>query len=105
MQVGVFGGLRYFSMKWILSTVLILLLLTVCATAPLPVLANGSQSHFSSEHAAQEHCPQDSVVWVNTNSGVYHFRGQRWYGNTKEGTFECRGDADQEGDRATKNGQ
>ena len=26
-------------------------------------------------------------VWVNTNSGVYHCPGTRWYGNTKSGKF------------------
>lgn len=26
-------------------------------------------------------------VWVNTNSGVYHCPGTRWYGNTKAGEF------------------
>jgi hypothetical protein len=29
----------------------------------------------------------DVKVWVNTNSGVYHCPGTRWYGNTKEGKF------------------
>jgi hypothetical protein len=64
-----------------------------------------SSPHFSSEQEAVQHCPKDTVVWVNTKTGVYHFRGQRWYGNTKEGAFECRRDADVEGDRATRNGQ
>lgn len=60
---------------------------------------------FQSEREAQAHCPKDTVVWVNTNSGVYHFKGQRWYGRTKQGAYECRKDADKEGDRATNNGQ
>ena len=60
---------------------------------------------FQSEQLAQQHCPRDIVVWVNTNSGVYHFKGQRWYGNTIRGAYECRREADAEGDRATRNGQ
>jgi hypothetical protein len=32
------------------------------------------------------------TVWVNTRSGVYHYPGTRWYGNTKSGPkalFPC----------------
>ncbi len=29
----------------------------------------------------------DVKVWVNTNSGVYHCPGTRWYGNTKKGEY------------------
>jgi endonuclease YncB( thermonuclease family) len=29
----------------------------------------------------------EARVWVNTNSGVYHCPGTRWYGRTKEGDF------------------
>jgi hypothetical protein len=60
---------------------------------------------FPTEQAAQKHCPSDIVVWLNLPTGVYHFKGQRWYGNTKSGAFVCRKEADKEGDRATKNGQ
>ena len=50
-------------------------------------------------------CPGDQVVWVNTNSGVYHFRGERYFGSTNQGKFTCEKDALREGDRPTRNGQ
>lgn len=60
---------------------------------------------FQSEQAAQKHCPGDTVVWVNLPTGVFHFKGQRWYGRTKNGAFVCQKEAVNEGDRGTKNGQ
>jgi len=30
---------------------------------------------FESEAAAQKHCPGDTVVWLNTKSGIYHLKG------------------------------
>lgn len=60
---------------------------------------------FQSEQAAQQHCPNDTVVWLNTPTGVFHFKGQRWYGRTKSGAFVCQNEAEKEGDHATKNGQ
>jgi hypothetical protein len=50
-------------------------------------------------------CPGDKVVWVNTNSGIYHFQGERYFGSTKHGKFMCEHAADAEGDRPTHNGQ
>jgi hypothetical protein len=50
-------------------------------------------------------CPGDKLVWVNTHSHVYHFKGERYFGSTKEGKFICERDADKEGDRPTHNGQ
>ena len=67
--------------------------------------ARAQKTQFSIERLAQRHCPRDTVVWVNTNSGIYHFKGERWYGRTNAGAYECRRDADAEGDRATRNGQ
>ena len=60
---------------------------------------------FDSEAAAQAHCPNDTVVWLNTNSGIYHEKGMRWYGRTKYGAFVCREEANGAGDRDTRNGQ
>jgi hypothetical protein len=60
---------------------------------------------FNSEQQAQQHCPADTVVWLNLPTGVYHYRGQRWYGNTKAGAYVCEKEATAAGDRATRNGQ
>jgi hypothetical protein len=73
-------------------------------TASAPV-TSGSLQLFATENAAQAHCPRDQVVWLNTNSGIYHEKGMRWYANTKAGAFVCRREADAAGDRDTRNGQ
>jgi hypothetical protein len=44
-------------------------------------------------------------VWVNTATGVYHYPGTRWYGNTKQGKFMSEADARAQGYRPSKNGQ
>jgi len=44
-------------------------------------------------------------VWVNIQSGIYHYPGMRWYGNTKEGMYMTEKDALAHGFRATRNGQ
>jgi Bacterial SH3 domain len=41
----------------------------------------------------------DVKVWVNTNSGVYHCSGTRWYGNTKEGEYMTQKEAIDSGNR------
>lgn len=73
-------------------------------TVAAPV-ASGQLQLFASESAAQAHCPREVVVWLNTNSGIYHEEGMRWYGSTKHGAYVCRKEADAAGDRDTRNGQ
>lgn len=60
---------------------------------------------FPIEQQAQQHCPNDIVVWLNTPTGIYHYKGERWYGATKHGAFVCKQEADQAGDRGSLNGQ
>jgi hypothetical protein len=60
---------------------------------------------FATEDGAQKHCPSDTVVWLNTNSGIYHLKGERWYGRTKHGAYVCKKEADAAGYRETENGQ
>ncbi|SEE46711.1 hypothetical protein SAMN05444161_5856 [Rhizobiales bacterium GAS191] len=68
-----------------------------------PVLARDFTQDRSPPASLQ--CVGDTIVWVNTKTGVYHFPGMTWYGHTKEGKYICKGDADREGDRPTLNGQ
>jgi hypothetical protein len=60
---------------------------------------------YSSEEQAQQHCPSDAVVWLNLPTHIYHWKGMRWYGNTNNGAYVCKKEADQNGNRGTLNGQ
>ena len=77
----------------------------VLVCLPLVTFATGRPLLFSSEPKAQQHCPDDTVVWLNLPTAIYHFKGQRWYWRTKSGAYVCRKEADQVGDRPTRNGQ
>jgi hypothetical protein len=52
---------------------------------------------------AKLRCPLDTVVWVNLDSHIYHFKGNSNYGNTKKGAYMCEKDATGAGSRAAKN--
>jgi len=45
------------------------------------------------------------LVWVNTQTHVYHKEGSRFYGTTKKGKYVSEADAIKEGDRAAARGQ
>jgi len=53
--------------------------------------------------AQQQTSPVNSagMVWVNTDSGVYHKPGTHWYGKTKQGKYMTEADAQKAGYRAT----
>lgn len=75
------------------------------ATSPPSVVAATTLHYFTTEDAAQAHCPRDVVVWLNIPSGIYHYRDERWYGRTKRGAYVCEKEAIAAGDRASENGQ
>jgi hypothetical protein len=60
---------------------------------------------FSTQIQAQQHCPKDTVVWLNLPTRIWHYKGQRWYGNTKHGAYVCEKEAAASGARGTHNGE
>jgi hypothetical protein len=48
---------------------------------------------YDTEDEAQDHCPRDTVVWLNTTNDVWHEKGTRNYGNTYFGAYVCRHEA------------
>jgi pyruvate/2-oxoglutarate dehydrogenase complex dihydrolipoamide acyltransferase (E2) component len=67
-----------------------------------PQVATGA-GQFGTDAQAKARCPSDTVVWLNTKSGIYHFAGTHNYGNTKQGAYMCEADAKAAGDRAAEN--
>lgn len=41
-----------------------------------------------------------AVVWLNVASGIYYYKGDRWYGRTKRGAYTCERGAIKAGNRA-----
>ena len=88
---------------------LIAVALLLAAALPFLALAspqvNTSQvPQFKTEQAAQKHCPSDTVVWLNTWSGIWHYRGAKYWMKTKYGVFVCEKEARHAGMRASKDG-
>jgi hypothetical protein len=81
----------------ILAIFLVALLLSVPAIQAQNISAPTGNRVAQSSESRQ--------VWVNTATGVYHYPGTRWYGNTKQGKFMSEADARAQGCRPAMNGQ
>jgi hypothetical protein len=46
--------------------------------------------------------PKKGMVWVNTDTKIYHTEKSPWYGNTKNGTWMTEADAIKAGNKATE---
>jgi hypothetical protein len=81
----------------------LVVLATLIIGSTFPAIA--SLTLFSSANQAQQHCPNDVVVWLNLPTHIYHWKGMRWYGHIKNGAYVCKKEADDNGNRGTLNGQ
>jgi hypothetical protein len=72
-------------------------------TSPPPGEGQAGERQYTTARQAWTHCPSDTVVWANTRSNIYHFRGTHSYGTTEAGGYMCEQDALAQGMRAAKN--
>lgn len=72
--------------------------------AAAPAAQAGSLSIYGSEVQAQQHCPHDTIVWLNLPSRVYYLKGQRAYGRGQQSAYACKAEADGAGARSALNG-
>ena len=100
--IGIADADSMMNLQTIMGVLIGLVAFSGVAVALLP---SAPLSTFPSEIQAQQHCHSETVVWLNLPSGVYHYKGERWYGRTNGGAFVCRAEADRAGDRASRNGQ
>jgi hypothetical protein len=72
-----------------------------------PVSASPSAAPVTGSTATATPAPGGGrgLVWVNTETHVYHKEGSRFYGTTKKGKYVSEADAVKEGDRAAARGQ
>lgn len=68
--------------------------------APIPSASSSAPKPAATQQPGDAN--SGGMVWVNTDSGVYHKPGSRYYGKTKVGKYMTEADAKKAGYRAAK---
>jgi hypothetical protein len=72
------------------------------APASKPSMASKSSSSSAGVAESAGPPPVKGMVWVNTETKVFHREGDKWYGNTKHGKYMNEADAVKAGYRESK---
>jgi hypothetical protein len=74
------------------------------APAPVPAATKAAPSPKKEQEPAASTAPPPGkgMVWVNTETKVFHREGDRWYGKTKKGEYMTEADALKAGYREAK---
>jgi hypothetical protein len=77
------------------------------APAASPAAGTAPAKAATAETAVKAPAPGGGhgLVWVNTETHIYHREGSRFYGTTKKGKYMTEADAIKEGDKAAGKGQ
>jgi competence protein ComEA len=67
-----------------------------------PLVTVESKTEAPDESTPAKVPPKPGMVWVNTESKIFHRPGDRWYGKTKQGQFMTEQDAIKQGYRESK---
>ncbi|TAM90020.1 hypothetical protein EPN42_06590 [bacterium] len=74
--------------------------IALVAFSAAPAFARGTSSSSTMPTCKSD----DPVVWVNTSSKVYHMSGDKYYGKTKHGMYQCESAAKADGDKMASSG-
>jgi hypothetical protein len=77
------------------------------AAASPAAVSSAPAKNRSAQAAANPPAPGGGhgLVWVNTDSHVFHKEGSRFYGTTKKGKYMTEAEAAKEGNRAAGKGE
>ena len=73
------------------------------AASAAPAQTPAAPAASAKSSSVAQGLPGNGNVWVNTETGVYHKEGSRYYGKTKQGKYMPEADAVKAGYRAAKN--
>jgi hypothetical protein len=65
------------------------LALAMALAVLMSIDARATLTLFRYEDRAQQHCPADTVVWLDFKKRKYYFSSQKLYGDGVNGSFVC----------------